>query len=110
VTSAELADWADNPARGYGRFSYLPGNTLLTANTLVGAAQTCSHVRPLMMARILYAAPSHKGYSHKGGATTPQISGACSLEATRTGGAYRSQTILSRAPEGRIADEPLTDR
>lgn len=45
VTNAELADWADSPNRGYGRFSYLPGNTLVQAVTYIGAAQTASHVR-----------------------------------------------------------------
>lgn len=29
VTNAELADFADSENRGYGRFSYLPGNTLV---------------------------------------------------------------------------------
>lgn len=43
VTNAELADFADNPNRGYGRFSYLPGNTLVQAVTYIGAAQTASH-------------------------------------------------------------------
>lgn len=45
MTNAELADWADSPNRGYGRFSYLPGNTLVQAVTYIGAAQTASHVR-----------------------------------------------------------------
>ena len=43
VTNAELADFADSPNRGYGRFSYLPGNTLVQAVTYIGAAQTASH-------------------------------------------------------------------
>jgi hypothetical protein len=48
VTIAELADWADSPERGVGRFSYLPQNVLVQAITFVGAAQTGSHVRPVL--------------------------------------------------------------
>jgi len=49
VTNAELADWADSPNRGYGRFSYLPGNTLVQAVSFIGAAQTASHVGGLVL-------------------------------------------------------------
>ncbi|EKU23116.1 fad-linked oxidoreductase [Nannochloropsis gaditana CCMP526] len=43
VLQSELADWADSPARGYGRFSYLYQNTLVQPITFVGACQTASH-------------------------------------------------------------------
>lgn len=43
VLQSELADWADSPARGTGRFSYLYQNTLVQPITFVGACQTASH-------------------------------------------------------------------
>ena len=36
VTNAELADFADSENKGYGRFSYLPGNTLVQVRSQRG--------------------------------------------------------------------------
>ena len=43
MVSGELADWADSPERGYGRFSYLSQDTLTATITFVGGLQTGSH-------------------------------------------------------------------
>ena len=43
MLSGELAHWADSPARGYGRFSYLAQDTLTATITFVGGLQTASH-------------------------------------------------------------------
>jgi hypothetical protein len=55
VTVADLADFADSPERGVGRFSYLPQSTLIQTITFIGAAQTGSHVRtPLHTRHLIY--------------------------------------------------------